>query len=182
MRGWCLAVALGPLLHVVPARLAYAHQDLIIELNRDGSLHGLPAKYEPASLVIPAGDYHEGQNVVLQLANHRVEFPECLSVLFAKASRRHIQLSASWYHDPTTLPYYLSIELPLRRRSGQGFFDGWSLLVALDTGELIEVNAVFESDDGMTQRGQKIDVAQFCTADEVEQLKPKQITPGASQP
>jgi hypothetical protein len=93
-----------------------------------------------------------------------------------KAKRRQIEVSASWYHEPSVLPYYIAIELPIRGRTKHDTFDGWSILVGLDTAKLIEVAAEFESDGGYSQRGQGIDLHSFCTPEEVAQLAPRQVT------
>ena len=168
---------LALMLTVGCSSIAHGHQDMVIEFLRDGELCGLPAAYEPASLVIPRGDSQGDENVVLRIGNHRIEFPECLSILFKKANRRQIGVSASWYHEPTILPYYISIQLPTRGRSKHGTFDGWSILVELDTAKLIRVEAEFESNGGYAQRGQRVDVGAFCTSDEVVQLVPQIVTP-----
>lgn len=120
---------------------ASGHQDFVIDLQRDGTLRGLPPRYEPARLSIPNGEYHAGHNVILQLGGNRVEFPECLSILFTKASRKHIQLSPSWYHDPSIVPYYLSIELPTRARTGARV-DGCSRAVAVSSLSLVVSNGL----------------------------------------
>jgi hypothetical protein len=160
---------------------AFGHQDTIIELERDGVLHGLPAAYEPASLLI-LEDPRKSHTVVLRIADRRVEFPECLSVLFAKADRHLIRLSASWYHDPTVLPYYLCIELPTRRTKF-GSFDGWKILIDLNNASLIELSAAFESLGGNAQRYQKVDVNSFCNSDELARLVPQRVVePPAVQP
>ena len=140
---------------IAEASVAVAHQDRVIKLAPDGRLQGLPPEYEPARLFLPARGGTE--NVVLQLGGKRLKFPECLSTLFAKASRPHMLLSASWYHDSTILPPYLAIRLPVSAPNAHGFYDGWSLLVDMTTVRVLKVEAVFTTGDS-AQRTQEIDV------------------------
>jgi hypothetical protein len=141
------------------ASTTLAHQDMIIRLALDGQLEGLPPIYQPASLRLPTVD--DRQLVVLQLRGKRLEFPDCLSVLFAKASRPHIALSASWYHDQKILPPYLSIRLPMREPNGNGYYDGWSILVDMDKVKVLRVEAVFTI-GSKAQRMQEVDIGKFC--------------------
>ena len=144
---------------IIQANVALGHQDMLIRLASDGRLQGLPPEYEPAYLYLPSGSGTEG--VVLQLGQKRLEFPDCLSVLFAKGSRPDMRLSASWYHDPKVLPYYLSIRLPIRSPNANGFYDGWSILVDMTRVAVLQVKAVFAIGDA-AQREQEIDIKTFC--------------------
>ena len=138
---------------------ALGHQDRLIRLVSEGRLQGLPPEYEPAHLFLPPANGAE--HAVLQLGGKRLEFPDCLSVLFAKASRPHMLLSASWYHDPKLLPYYLSIRLPISAPTAHGFYDGWAILVDITSVRVLKVEAVFTTGDA-AQRQQEIDIKTFC--------------------
>ena len=151
-----LLVAVG-----IQASESRAHQDLIIELGSDGTLKGLPAEYQPARLSVPVSP--DAGLVVLQLGKKRLEFPDCLYVLFAKASRAHMRVSASWDHDVRLVPHYLAIRLPLGAPNAHGFYDGWSILVDLKKAEVLRVQAVFTTNGGRSEREQEIDVKTFCT-------------------
>jgi hypothetical protein len=155
-RGIALVVLMAALPHV-----ALAHQDRIITLASDGRLEGFPATYEPAYLLLPPAT-GRGQ-VVLQLAGKRLDLPDCLSVLFAKTSRAHMRMAASWYHDPKVLPYYLSIDLPQRAPSAHGFYDGWSILVDITRMKVLNVKAVFAIGD-TAQSEQEVHLETFCAS------------------
>lgn len=144
---------------IAQPHVALGHQDRLIRLASDGRLQGLPPEYEPAHLLLPPAKGTE--HVVLQLGGKRLEFPDCLSVLFAKASRPHMLLSASWYHDAKLLPYYLSIRLPISAPNAHGFYDGWSILVDITSVRVLKVEAVFSIGDA-AQREQEIDLKTFC--------------------
>lgn len=149
---------------------ATAHQDMIIDLAPTGDLVGLPSEYQPARLDLPQSD----SKATLRLGKSLVNFPTCISELFWQVPRRNVRLSASWYHDPKSLPYYLSIDLQ-EKRGKRGYFNGWSLLINLETAELISLERVWQTDQGWGQRGVKLDPAQFCDADELTQLVPTNV-------
>lgn len=163
MRRWstCLTSRkIGILLVLVAqASVSFGHQDRLIRLASDGRLQGFPREYEPAHLYLPSGRGKE--HVVLELHGKRLAFPDCLSVLFAKASRPHMRLSASWYHDTKLLPYYLSIRLPISAPNAHGFYDGWSITVDITRVTVLKVEAVFTIGD-TAQREQEIDIKTFC--------------------
>ncbi len=155
--------------------IAFAHQDIVIKLKADGRLAGLPDQYQPAQLVIRDSTLESFGSVLLRIGEHEVELPECLSVLFHKAVR--LDMSASWYHDPEVLPYYLSIDLPTKVPGRKTYgFDGWSILIALETAEIIRVQAMFQSHEGNGQRGQRIELKAFCSPEELDHLKPRRTT------
>lgn len=49
--------------------------------------------------------------------------------------------------------------------------------MALETGEIIQVMAMFEVYEDRGQRGQEIDVSAFCSAEELAVLEPRPVTP-----
>ena len=137
-------------------------------MSRTGEL-SLPDRYQPARLTIPAS---ENERVTLRLGASFVEFPECIARYFRRVPRRHVKLSASWYHDPSEMPYYLSIHLE-EKRSKIGAFDGWSLLIDLDTVRLLTFSRESHTDGGYGRQGTEIPASTICTPDEQAQLTPR---------
>jgi hypothetical protein len=142
-----------------------AHQDVIIERSRRGELVGFPAQYQPSRLIVPK----DASNVTLRIGGREIELPDCISEFFHRIPPSHVALSASWYHDPKILPYYLSIDLQ-EKLGKEGYFDGWSLLFNLETIELISLKRVWQTDHGWGQQSVQIEPAQICTPDEMAQL------------
>jgi hypothetical protein len=139
---------------------AIGHMDARVRRAPDGTLVGLPSEYEPASLYLPPSI--DTEHVVLRLGDKRLEFPDCLSVLFAKASRRDMRISASWFHDRKIMPYYIALQLPVAAPNTNGYYDGWAILVDLDKATVLSVKAIFTTCGGGCQREQRIDVETFC--------------------
>lgn len=79
---------------------ASAHQDRIITL-RHGELIGLPEKHRPAQLDLERGS--------LRIGGNRLDFPPCMARYFPKDRAYTVRVAASWTHDASLLPPYLSI-------------------------------------------------------------------------
>jgi hypothetical protein len=85
-----------------------------------------------------------------------------------------VRVLASCGCDISDRPNYLDIQLQERR--GRDYsFDGWSLQVNLDTGELMSFDRVCLTDRHCRQQGATIEPAQICTPDEMRQLVPRAI-------
>ncbi|WP_426370032.1 hypothetical protein [Pseudocolwellia sp. HL-MZ7] len=84
---------------------SFANKDTGVYIQSDGSLFGLPESYSPAFLDL--------KSLTLQIADKRLVLPECLYKYFGENGKftYSIDISASWYHDQTRLPPYLSITL-----------------------------------------------------------------------
>ena len=76
-----------------------------------------------------------------------------------------MRLSASWYHDPKDLPYYLSIRLPMHAPNPNGFYDGWSILVDISEVRLLKLQVVSTTGDA-AQRLREIEIKTFCESGE----------------
>ena len=87
---------------------ASAHVDVILPLE-GGAIPGLPDAFQPARL-----DLTEAW---LQLGATRLEFPPCVAKYLSNERPLTLELTGSWYHDTTTLPPYLSLNLTPKGRA-----------------------------------------------------------------
>jgi len=104
-----------------------AHKNTGLELNDNGTVIGLPHKYEPASF--------ERKSFIIEIAKKKIIIPECIkhSIGVNNELDYSIDLSASWYHNSSDLPPYLNVSVfPVA-----GKFK-YHLLLNLDSLELIE--------------------------------------------
>jgi len=127
---WCLLV-----------HAAAAHQDTVLKLS-EGVLTGLPKKYEPAKFDL--------SRKVLTIGGKELRFPAVLHRLFPddhiaapygdpvviKGTPYELAFSASWYHDLSGLPPYLSIRIAPKNRDF-----AFEILIDLDTLKFIRVEA-----------------------------------------
>ncbi|HEY0683458.1 MAG TPA: hypothetical protein VGD45_14080 [Steroidobacter sp.] len=144
------------------AGTAVAHKDRMITIGSDGSLQGLPEKYQPARLIwsdsVPT--------LNLRIGAHETVLPSCLTSIFS-LERAELRVSASWYHDTSRLPPYIGIDI-VHSVEGQTFFNGFSLLFNLDTGELIQVDRVIATQS--EERSQDVEIAALCSGGEADTM------------
>ncbi len=70
-------------------------------------------------------------------------FPKCMSHYFEVSSNQKMTLSASWYHYPISMPYYISFKIAKNDSDV-----GQKILLNLDTLELISIHQ-----SSITKRG-----------------------------
>lgn len=126
------------LLAVLATVSAYGHQDAIIPLER-GKLTGLPAKYQPATFA--------RSERTLQIGKRSVTIPPCLWQHFSAAKESEFQFAASWYHDPSTLPPYISMSVTDAKTKTETL-----LLINLDTLEPIYLSQIIQTSKDSGQR------------------------------
>lgn len=106
------------------------HKDMIIKLEKDGSLVGLPSKYSPA--------HFDSLTFDLKIGKFGAKMPKCVLKNFESYSVSELRFTSSWYHDKTLLPNYIQMEISFE---GQNF--QYKLLYNLDTLEIFEIEKVF---------------------------------------
>lgn len=82
---------------------SFAHQDTHLEVESNGKLIGLPEKYSIA--------HFERSTFTLTINDRQIVIPECVKQYFKDYQNYAIVFSASWYHDPELLPYYIHIDI-----------------------------------------------------------------------
>jgi len=103
-----------------------AHKNTGLIIKEDGVLVGLPQAYEPSSF--------DHKTFTLEVAGKTMLIPECVKQkigLYDKGGYS-LDISASWYHNSTTLPPYIKINVTPKN----GKFE-YHMLVNLDNLELI---------------------------------------------
>lgn len=148
-----------------------AHRDILLSVSKDGKIQGLPKEYEPAFLHISKGGLFSSTSVKLEIKDHAVTFPTCISKLFSVPTTERMTLSASWYHDLSLLSPYLAIYLPQRTSpKDSSWFDGHTMVINLRTAEIISLHKTQFSDLSLQREPVKLD--SICSAREMAKLKP----------
>ncbi len=114
---------------------ALAHQDRIIEMKGD-KLVGLPDKYAPAEINV--------KEARIRIGDHAMTFSPLLKSLFDQP--HELSLSASWYHDRSILPPYLSLTIQPKKKDFS-----YNLLLNLETLDLIELSVTLRESDVSTR-------------------------------
>jgi hypothetical protein len=145
---------------------AAAHRDRLLPLSPDGRLENVPADHGPASIhVRPAGNSGAPPDVTVQLSGREVRLPRCLARLFQVPVGEAMHVHGSWYHDLTTLPPYLVIDLP-ERTVEPGWFSGYTLMFDMRNGDLLQVHQQILGDDHTVLQS-KDALDGLCTPSEV---------------
>ncbi len=126
------------------------HRDRILKIDKNGNIIGLPKKYSPAKFDLISKK--------LRIKYREVVFPKCLNYYFEQNRNPKITLSASWYHDKTTLPYYLNFDI-----SNKSANYGYTILVNLETLELIYVSKSIIQEDTIYEP--KVDLSKKCLSE-----------------
>ena len=140
---------------------ALAHKDTLLGIAEDGELLGLPNQYSPASF-----DY---RTQTLRVGKRKVIFSPCLRAhVFSGQPSEKLAWSASRYHEPSSMPYYLAWEI---RPAVKEYW--YSLLFNLETLELLRLYIITEAEDGSWKRhrvdlGGCMDEMREATADVTE--------------
>lgn len=151
-----------------------AHQDTLLSVSKDGKIQGLPKEYEPAFLHIFKGGLFSSTSVKLEIKDHAVAFPTCISKVFSIPATERMTLSASWYHDLSRLPPYLAIYLPQRTSpKDTSWFDGYTMVINLRTAEIISLHKTKFSDSSLQREPVNLD--SFCSANEISKIKPTMV-------
>ncbi|MBB1282515.1 hypothetical protein [Pseudoalteromonas sp. SR41-1] len=82
-----------------------AHKNTGLEIQSDGALFGLPKAYEPSSFDL--------KTFTVEVAGKKLSIPECVKhkIGVSKKGDYALDFSASWYHNSTTLPPYIKINV-----------------------------------------------------------------------
>jgi hypothetical protein len=143
---------------------ASAHKDRILHLSEDGTIVDLPSEYQPATLRL---DF--GKIIALRLGKFETTLPYCLAKLPKARSSKDIEITGSWNHNESIIPYYLRVLLfdpaPNPTASGRS---GYALTFNLHTSKLLDVERIEASEDGSSAEDKAVDLRSECTRAEIE--------------
>ncbi len=155
--GWLLAA-------FVVGAPAWAHEDSHFSLASDGTILEYPDSYRPASLSIEDGGEELEPRVTLSTGGSTLALPPCLAELFVQPPDMEPTLRGSWYHDLSTLPPYLVVDLPYERVLDTGEVHAHQFMFNMRTAELLEVRRVLS--DGRNSLNRKLVLKELCSAEE----------------
>ena len=102
------------------------HEDTPLTIDSKGNIVGLPNGYGVAKF--------DSKTKTLRINKKQIVFPKCMSHYFEVSSNQKMILSASWYHYPILMPYYISFEI-----AENDSYAGQKILLNLNTLELISI-------------------------------------------
>jgi hypothetical protein len=123
--------------------LAQAHEDTVLSIAADKTLAGIPSYFGRVTLEIN-GIGSTAPSIRFGAGGNWTVIQSCATKLIQSRSLADVLVSGSWYHDESTLPFYVNVFFrdpvsPLRIRNA-----GYSFVFNLHTSELIEVERTWE--------------------------------------
>ena len=163
---WLIGVA--ALIGLLLPGATTAHQDVLFPIGPSGELSRVPREFAPVTLRIKGTP--ADPNVSLTFRSRVVSLPPCVGKLFFPPSGEAVLAKGSWYHDTSSLPPYVSFDLP--QRTIGPFFTGHSAIFNLETGELLQLQEHTASADGKSVVFSPIPTAEPCDPNNRLTLKP----------
>ena len=155
---------------------AFAHRDRILPIGFDGLMADVPPQFGTANLKVtfsgPMSTSTSITSMVLTLGEKRIEVPACITNVLRSRKMSEVEATGSWYHDESTMPYYLNLSFfdpgySARRWANPGI----QLLFNLRTGKLIEVESLVVGDNDRSLRHVAIDLKSRCSPEVLAGLK-----------
>ena len=147
----------------------FAHTDVSLAIAPNGDVSGLPEEYGTFNLLVDFSQSNDPsiQSIVLAHGASEAILPSCITGLVQSNSMDDVELSASWYHDETTLPYYINLSLydPNLDPSATQY-PGYTLLFNLRTGKLMSMTLTRVVSKTVTQ-DVPVNVGVRCTPEEL---------------
>ncbi len=153
-----------------------AHQDRIIHIANDGSLSEIPKQFGPANLQVTFSpsptDGPTVSSFELTLGTHKTKLPVCVTGLLTTVRLSDIQATASWYHEPALLPYYLNLTFfDPGYKKGETYNSGFTLLFNLNTARLIQMEALIVRNNGKSIQSVPVDLMSRCSTSQLSEFK-----------
>jgi hypothetical protein len=140
-----------------------AHVDAAVDIEADGTLVGIPAKFGPGKLTITFSRELNGAPITaldIELAGQRSHLPICVTGVIESTRPDQIVASASWYHEEQYLAHYLDVVFTdPEYKAGSMFRPGFSMLFNLRTARLIAMHALISRDGGTALQRLPLDLA-----------------------
>lgn len=164
------------LVGILASSNAIAHADRILPIGPGGAMPDVPLEFGPANLQVgfsaPLRASQPISSLVLALGDKRIEVPACITSLLRSREMKEVQVTGSWYHDESILPYYLNLSFFEPGYSANRWANpGVELLINLRTGQLIEVKALVDGDKGRALRHVAVDLSSRCSPEVLAGLK-----------
>lgn len=103
--GWMLAALV---LMLMPMTVQ-AHVDRVLHRRSDGSVAGVPQRFGPVAIDLRFPE-NQPPLVTLRIGPNAIRLPNCIAELIKARRVEDIELSGSWYHEQSNIPYYISVD------------------------------------------------------------------------
>jgi hypothetical protein len=144
------------------ASTASAHKDRILSIRPDGSVPEIPASFGRVFLNIsglggskPTVQFRSGKKVNV--------LPSCVTRYINSSKVSDILVTGSWYHEQSTLPYYINVEFNEPGYiSSRPFNSSFNILFNLRTTDIIEIKRFVADRSGNGGRYLTVNLPASC--------------------
>ena len=149
----------------------FGHQDAMLELESNGVIVGLPEQYSPATLEIEIStEATEGpvKEIQIEIARNKLSVPKCIASMLKTNNASNILLSASWYHESSSLPPYININFYDPGYNSEKWSNsGYSILFNLTNAKIIEMTYTKVSPKERSTQLHPVTFSDFCVEQEI---------------
>lgn len=143
------------------ATVASSHEDRLLTLQADGSIPEILVRFGTVSLVVRFGP--SGSDVWFKVGEHSTAVPACVTRLIRSRNLKDLQLTGSWYHEETLLPYYVNATFFAPGSSKDQTSGNYlSILFNLRTSDIIGVTEVGPRFLGFGHGYRRLALQDFC--------------------
>ncbi len=105
MKAFVIAIAIILLM----SSPVHAHRDSLLTVSPDGSIVEIPKALGPVSLVV-TGLGTSALAVSFSVKGQSTSLPSCATQFIKTKLATNMQITGSWYHEESTLPYYVRVK------------------------------------------------------------------------
>ena len=150
-----------------------AHQERILKLEDSGAIADIPAEYGPGKFMVVFQN-KAVSSAQLTLGGKSTKIPSCILRLLKSGSANNIQITASWYHEETNLPFYLNIDfLDADQNLISNYKNSYSLFFNLRTSKLIDLTRNLAVNNGNSLQRMEINIDTICIQSEARRVTGK---------
>ncbi|MFV9657320.1 hypothetical protein ACNFCK_20735 [Pseudomonas sp. NY15366] len=143
----------------------------MLELESNGVVVGLPEQYSPATLEIEIStEATESpvKEIQIEIAHKKLSVPQCIARMLKTNNTSNILLSASWYHEASSLPPYININFYDPGYNPEKWSNsGYSILFNLTNAKIIEMTYSQVSPKERSTQLNPVNFSNFCNAQEI---------------
>ncbi|MBD9417580.1 hypothetical protein IB234_23735 [Pseudomonas sp. PDM16] len=153
----------------------------MLSLGNSGAIVGLPEQYLPATLEIELSTDATAtavEKIQIEIAKNKLSLPQCIMQLLKTNNASDISLSASWYHEASSLPHYINVNFYDPGYNPEKWANsGYSIIFNLANAKIIDMTYSQVSPDGSSSQLHPVNFSSLCRNQEIENFLDATPTP-----
>ncbi|MGA4321773.1 hypothetical protein [Ectopseudomonas hydrolytica] len=150
----------------------------MLSLGNNGAIVGLPEQYRPATLEIEFSTEATVEKIQIEVAKNKLTLPQCIMKLLKTSNASDISLSASWYHEASSLPHYINVNFYDPGYNPKKWANsGYSILFNLANAKIIDMAYSQVSPDESSSQLHPVNLSCLCQNQEIANFLDAKSTP-----